>query len=241
MGMVTVEPNCENPPEVAIMIMKAAFDEARQLNQGWVGPEHLLLAILNEPNLASELLAALGVTHDRLKEHITTLRPDPDVAFPKARSDPGMNPAAYGLMGWAAGFAAAARISSPRSEHWLIAFLYASDRGAMWLHPFGVTARAVTDALAARGIAVPEFPAPEHKPWRDGHMTYVSMKELQPILDVLSEKHPPGSEWRWGFNTVGKPQRGRVHAEEGIDLAAVITQARKRAATKAKPRKETSR
>jgi hypothetical protein len=241
MGMVTVEPNCENPPEVAIMIMKAAFDEARQLNQGWVGPEHILLAILNEPNLASELLAALGVTHDRLKEHITTLRPDPDVGFPKARSDPGMNPAAYGLMGWATGFAAAARISSPRSEHWLIAFLYASDRGAMWLYPFGVTATAVTDALAARGIAVPEFPAPEHKPWRGGHMTYVSMKELQPIIDLLSEEHPPGSEWRWGFNTVGKPQRGRVHAEEGIDLAAVITQARKRAATKAKPRKKTSR
>jgi hypothetical protein len=238
MGMVTVEPNCDNQTRGAIMDIEGAFAQSKRLNQGWVGTEHILLALLAEPNAASEILSGLGVTYERVLGHITSLKPDPDDLVPKPGTDPGMSPAAYGLMGWAAGFAAAARISSPRSEHWLIAFLYASDRGAMWLHPFGVTARAVTDALAARGIAVPEFPAPEHKPWRGGHMTYVSMKELQPILDLLSEKHPPGSEWRWGFNTVGKPQRGRVHAEEGIDLAAVITQARKRAATKAKPRKK---
>jgi len=220
--------------------MKDAFAQARQLDHEWVGPEHILLSLLAEPNLASEVLGGLGVTYERLKAHITTLQPDPDVPSPKARADARMNPAAHQLMGWAAGYAAGAGVSSPRPEHWLIAFLYASDRGGMWLHPFGVTANAVTHALATRGVRVPEFPPPEHKPWRGGHMTYVAMKELQPIIDVLSEKHPPGSEWRWGFNMVGKPQRGRVHAEEGIDLAAIVAQVRKRTVAKAKTRKRNS-
>ncbi len=215
--------------------MQRAFSEASQLEHGWVGPEHILLALLAEPNVASEVLGDLGVTHERLKEHIAQLRPDPDDPLPNARSHSHMNPLAYGLMGWATGFAAAAGVSSPRPEHWLIAFLYSSDGGAVWLHPFGVTAKDVKRALATSGMRVPEFPPPEHKPWRGGHMVYVSMKELQPIVDVLSEKHPPGSEWRWGYNMVGKPQRGRIHAEEGIDLAAVIVEARKRMATSAKP------
>jgi ATP-dependent Clp protease ATP-binding subunit ClpA len=221
--------------------IEGAFAQSQQLNQGWVGTEHILLALLAEPNAASEVLGGLGVTHERLKAHITTLKPDPDDPVPKAGTVPGMTPAAYGLMGWATGFAAAAGVSSPRPEHWLIAFLYASDRGTIWLNPFGVTAKAVTDALAIRGVRVPEFPAPEHQPWRGGHMMYVSMRELQPIIDVLSEKHPPGSEWKWGYNMVGKPQRGRVHAEEGIDLAAVVTQARDRIKAKAKPSRKTSR
>jgi hypothetical protein len=222
--------------------MQGAFAEASQLkNQGWVGPEHILLALLAEPNLASEVLAGFGVTHERLREHINTLRPDPDDPVPKARSDARMNPAAHGLMGWAKGFAAAAGVSSPRPEHWLIAFLYASDRGAMWLHPFDVTAKAVTHALATRGVRVPEYLPPEHQPWRGGHMVYVSTKDLQPIIDVLTEKHPPGFEWRWGFNLVGKPQRGRVHAEEGIDLAGVVVQARKRTVATPKPRSKRRR
>ncbi len=201
----------------------------------------MLLALLAEPNVASEVLGGLGITHERFKDHLTTLRRDPDDPQPTARSHAHMNPLAYGLIGWATGFAAAAGVPSLWPEHWLIAFLYSNDGGAVWLHPLGVTANAVTHALATRGVRVPSFAPPEHKPWRGGHMVYVPMKELQPIIDVLSEKHPPGSEWRWGYNMVGKPQRGRVHAEKGIDLAAVIALARKRMITQARPRRKSSR
>ena len=66
----------------------------------------------------------------------------------------------------------------------------------------------------------------EYQPCRGRRTVYVSKKELQPILDLLSKKHPPGSEWRWGFNRAGKPRRGRISAEEGIDLDAIVAQAR---------------
>jgi hypothetical protein len=219
--------------------MKGAFVQAQQLHHGWVGPEHVLLALLAEPNVASEVLSGLGVTYEQFKEHLEKLKPDPDIASPDARRGASINPAGDRLMGWASGFAVASGLPSSRSEHWLIAFLYASDRGAMWLRSFGVSPKAVTEALATRGVRVPEFPPPEYRPWREGKTVYVPKKELQPILDVLGEKHPPGSEWKWGFNLVGKPQRGRVHAEAGIDLDAVVAQARAR--SKARPKTTSSR
>lgn len=66
-------------------------------------------------------------------------------------------------------------------------------------------------------------------------MMYVSMKELQPIIDVLNERHPAG---KWGFNVVGRPRRGRIHAEEGIDLDGVVAQARERIKAKARLRRK---
>jgi hypothetical protein len=217
--------------------MKGAIIQARELDHGWVGPEHFLLALLAEPNVASEVLSGLGVTYARFRERLTTLEPDPDIPFPKARSGMTVNPAANELIGWANGFAAGAGISTPWPEQWLIAFLYASDRGAMWLsNPFELSAKAVVDALAARGVRVPAFPPPEYEPWPDGRTVYVSKEELQPIIDVLNDRHPAG---KWGFNVVGRPRRGRIHAEEGIDLDAVVAQARERIKAKARPRRKT--
>ena len=51
--------------------------------------------------------------------------------------------------------------------------------------------------------------------------------ELGPLLDVLRRQHPPGSEWRWGFNwTPDEPRRATVGAEEGIDLDAALRESR---------------
>jgi len=45
---------------------------------------------------------------------------------------------------------------------------------------------------------------------------------------LLIQQHPPGSQWRWGFNWLpGMPRRARVDAEEGIDLDALLAQARR--------------
>lgn len=224
------------------MSLQGAIVQARELDHGWVGPEHFLLALLAEPSVASEVLAGLGVTYARLRERLATLQPDPDIPFPKARRGMTVNPAANDLMGWADGFAAASGTSTPGREHWLIAFLYASDRGAMWLRdPFELSAKAVVDALATRGIRVPAFPPPEHEPCREGRTVYVPKEEVQPILDVLNENHPPETGWQWGFNLVGRPRRGRIHAEVGIDLDAVVAQARERTAAKASHRRKASR
>jgi hypothetical protein len=57
----------------------------------------------------------------------------------------------------------------------------------------------------------------------------VQVGELLPValLDLLGREHPPGSEWRWGFNWLpGEPRRARVDAEEGVDLATALAQRR---------------
>jgi hypothetical protein len=115
---------------------------------------------------------------------------------------------------------------TPRPEHWLVALLYADDRAAMALHPFGVTAPAVSEALGGRGVPVAGHPPAEYRPWRGVHHLYVEEDERRPIVRLLGQRHPPGSEWRWGFNLVGQPRRCRITAEEGIDLDAIVAEVR---------------
>ena len=59
-----------------------AFKEAKDLDHGWVGPEHLLLALLARPSVATDVLAALGMTYDGLAEYLRT-RGDPDCLDPR--------------------------------------------------------------------------------------------------------------------------------------------------------------
>jgi hypothetical protein len=217
---------------------KAAFEQAKQLDHGWVGPEHFLLAVLATSNPASDALGGLGVTYELVRQHLQSLRPDPDIQTPKARAGMTMNPAAHEVVGWAQGYAAASRLTTPAPEHWLMAILYASDRGAMWLHPFGVSAKAAIDSLALRGANIPAFSPPEYQPWHGHHYVYVSKEELQPVIDVLNEKYPASSDVKWGFNLVGTPRRGRISAEEGIDLDQVVMQAREGLKAKASTKKK---
>jgi hypothetical protein len=49
------------------------------------------------------------------------------------------------------------------------------------------------------------------------------------VADLLSEKHPPGSEWRWGFNSrKDRPGKIQFAAEDGIDLDAIVAEVRAR-------------
>lgn len=209
-------------------LLAAAADQARQLDNGWLGPEHVLLALLATPNLAADALGDVGVTYDRVRELMGQRRYDPDLPVLTSREGVRTNPAAHGLIGWAHGFAVASGHRAPRPEHWLIGLLYNDDRGAMCLHPFGVQARAVVTALAGRGVPVPDLGPMEYRPWRGWRHVYVAEEQLPAILDLLGKKHPPGSEWRWGFNLVGEPRRARIGAEEGIDLEAIVAEARGR-------------
>jgi hypothetical protein len=50
-----------------------AQTEARALGHGWIGTEHLLLAVLREPERpVARQLAGLGLTHDRLHAEVVT-------------------------------------------------------------------------------------------------------------------------------------------------------------------------
>jgi hypothetical protein len=211
-----------------------AADEARRLAQSWIGPEHVLLALFAEPSPATEALEELGVTRELVEEATRTMgRSDP----PPPPYEPGQglspNPAWYKLTGCAKGLALAAGRRRPDPEHLLLAMVYGEQAVAPLLHRVGADPPALLAALARRGVRVPEVDPPAYRPWRGHRRVEVSEAELKPLIDVLSERHPPGSELRWGFNWLpdpgeGRPRRAWVGGEEGIDFEAALAAARER-------------
>jgi hypothetical protein len=146
-------------------------------------------------------------------------------------------PAWYKLTGCAKGLALAAGRARPSPEDYLLAMVYGEHAVAELLHRAGAGERALLDALARRGVTVPAVDPPVYRPMRGHHRIDVSEAELKGVLDVLGERYPPGSEWRWGFNWYpddpddeGGPRRAWVGGEEGIDLEDALATARERAA-----------
>jgi ATP-dependent Clp protease ATP-binding subunit ClpA len=220
--------------------MSAAYragDVAQRLDHGWIGTEHVLLALFDEPSPAAEALEELGVTRDRVEEAARTMG---DIEPRPPRYDPAKglspNPAWYSLTGCAKGLALAAGRRRPDPEHFLLAMVYGEHGVAELLHEVGASGQDLLDALARRGVPVPAVDPPVYRPMRGHHRIEVTEAELKGVIDVLSERHPPGSEWRWGFNWYpagpedeGGPRRAWVGGEEGIDLDAVLAEARARA------------
>ena len=205
----------------------AAFEVARELEHGWVGTEHFLLALLRRPSVATDVVAELGLTAERLEEYLRTRSGDPDHPFPAYDPQKGLsgpNPAGHALVGWAQGLAAAWGRPEPAPEDWLIAMVYGGGVPPLLRH-LDVTQAAVLDALRAHDVRVPDVEPRWHKPWRGHHRVDVTEAQLGPVLQLLKERHPPGSEWRWSFNWIsGEPRRARVDSEEGIDLDALVAE-----------------
>lgn len=120
--------------------------------------------------------------------------------------------------GLAAGHAAAAGRERPASEDWLLAMMYVDQGVLSILHSLGATQTAMLDGLRRRGLRIPSFDPPAYLPWRGHRQVEVSEKELTGMIELLSERHPPGSKWRWGFNWLkrkrGEPRRAWIGCEE---------------------------
>lgn len=209
--------------------MDKAAEEARRLRQNWLGPEHYLLAVLAEPSIATETMAELGVAHDRLAIEFGRIKiiNGRRVRYIESKGIT-TNPASHDVRGWAKGFAAACGRERPTPEDWLLSIVY-RDHSVVGsaLHHLGVSAAAVVDAIRRRGLKTPDFEPEEHRRWRGPRTTEVARSEWKAVVDVLNEKHPPGSEWRWGFDSrKDRPGKIQFAAEEGIDLEAVVAEAR---------------
>lgn len=194
-----------------------AHEQAEAIGDGWVGPPHIVLALLDDDSPAGRVLADLGLGREQALQCLH--------AVPSKRKQGAgrfENPALYKLYGVATGLAIAEGARQPAPEHWLIALAYdARDREATPLHRFGLDPARVLDALRGHGVRVPPLDPPAYVPWRGSHQIVVPAKALQPVLDRLQGEHPGGSEWRWGWNWVDDDMsRAMITAEEGIDLAA---------------------
>jgi hypothetical protein len=213
-----------------------AGDVARRLEQGWIGPEHVLLALFDEPGPATEALEELGVTRELVEEAARAYSrsdPPPPPYEPEQSLYP--NPAWYKLTGCATGLALASGRRRPGPEHLLLAMVYGEHEVGPLLHQLGSGERALLDALARRGVPVPEVDPPAYRPLRGYHRIEVSEAELKPLIEVLGERYPPGSDQEWGFNWLPDdpdadgPRRVWVGGEEGVDLDAALATARERA------------
>jgi Clp amino terminal domain, pathogenicity island component len=212
-----------------------AADVARRLEQSWIGTEHVLLALFDEPGPATEALEELGVTRELVEEEARAhSRSDP----PPPPYQPGQslspNPAWYKMTGCAKGLALASGRHRPEPEHYLLAMVFDEHAVSPLLRQLGSSERALVDALARRGVRVPEVDPPVFRPWRGFHRIEVTEAELEAVIHVLNERYPPGSGPEWGFNWLGDPEAGGprrawVGGEEDVDLDAALATARDRA------------
>ncbi|HEX6348615.1 MAG TPA: Clp protease N-terminal domain-containing protein [Candidatus Dormibacteraeota bacterium] len=210
------------------MVVRAAAEAAKS-RQNWIGPCHYLLAVLAQPCLATTALAELGITYQALSSQVSKLNVVNGKRRRYSRSRwTTSNPASHEVSGWAHGFAAAAGRANPTPDEWAVAVLYRNnDMIGSILSELGVSSEAAVAALRQRGVRVPDFEPPEHRPWRNAREIELDRAEWQRVVDVLSRDHPPGSEWRWGFNSRrDRPRKVQFVAEEGIDFDAILAEAR---------------
>jgi hypothetical protein len=206
---------------------KAAVAEAQRLGHSWVGPEHGLLAILRgDPvDVARRAVEDAGLDAERFERwYVESI----ERSDPKPRRDPDRdgispNPAWYGVAGRAEGLAAGAGVSDVRPVDLLLALLWDTSE---WLPVtgLGVSREDVATSLGRSGVTLPAAPLPDlDRPWRNPVRVDFPMSALGQVVEVLRQRHPPGSELRWGINH-DEAERAWAFAEEGIDLQGIVDQ-----------------
>ena len=204
---------------------KAAFAEAQRLGHSWVGPEHGLLAILRgDPTDPARIaLEEAGLEADRFErwyeERIE--RSDPKPKRDPERDGISPNPAWYGVAGRAEGLAAGVGVSDVRPVDLLLALLWDTTE---WLpvRGLGISREDVAASLGRSGVTLPATPLPDlDRPLRNPVRVDFPKSALGDVVEILKQRHPPGSGLRWGINHDGA-ERAWAFAEEGIDLQGIV-------------------
>lgn len=205
------------PHEILLALAEA---EAHALGDGYVGPVHVLLAVLagGPDGVAAGVLDGCGITHgDVVARHRgTEWSPSPR---PRPNDEPAApSPATRQLLGRAQGLAAAEGAESVASTHALVGWLWQDQgQGEVELEGLGTTAGLVLDALASAAAMVPAVtpPAPDRREW--GEPLVFPLDRLADVKAALLDALPPGS---WGWN-VGEDEAWAI-AVAGIDLTLVL-------------------
>jgi ATP-dependent Clp protease ATP-binding subunit ClpA len=145
----------------------SAAGEARALGHHYVGPEHLLLGLLSQPEeLAARALAALGVTPEAVRARVLEDLPSSE---PRPTGSLGVAPQTKRMLELARTLAKRLGHRYARTEHLLLAAVspaLKSPAGAV-LAECGADAARVCEQLASMpAIEVPELPARLRPPRR---------------------------------------------------------------------------
>lgn len=130
-------------------IVALSQEEARRLNHGYIGTEHLLLGLLSEPeSVAAKALADLGITLDDARSRVLELVP------PERKAPSGHIPftaRAKKVLELSLGEALRAGVTFIGSEHLLLGMLReAGGVGVQALAALGADAQVVRDGVLAR-------------------------------------------------------------------------------------------
>jgi hypothetical protein len=170
-------------------------------------------------------MAELGLTRDRLANGFGPMNTFSGrrIRYFKSKGIT-PNPAAYDLIGWAMGFAAASGRQKPNPEDWLLSIIYRNNGmvGSVQ-HGLGVSSAAIIDALRRRGGQGPglrarRVPTLARPPHRGGHVATssggyrraqrVAPGRLRMAMGINSRKNRPG--------------KVQFSAEDGIELKAIV-------------------
>lgn len=203
-------------------LLKIGADEATRLGQHWMGPEHTLLGILrgDPEDVARRALEQTGVDAALVEGWITRM----DTAGGEETSGVKPNPRWYTIEGRAEGMAAALGATEAGTVHFVLALLWDQRRWSLTEAP-GVSREAIVSALAQLGVTLPAGPMPELERERDFTL-YVEFPRAMTseVLQLLAERHPPGSGPTFGFNNKDD-ETAWVRAEDGIDLQGIVAEA----------------
>ena len=203
-------------------LLRMGADEATRLGQHWMGPEHTLLGILrgDPEDPARRALEHAGVDAAMVEGWITRM----DTGGGEQKSGVTPNPRWYTIEGRAEGMAAALGATEPGTVHFLLALLWDQRRWNLTEAP-GISREAIVSALAELGVTLPTGPLPE----LDRKLTFTQYLEFprsksSEVLQLLAERHPPGSGPTFGFNNKDD-ETAWVRAEDGIDLQRIVDEA----------------
>lgn len=187
------------PPSTPLL--RPAEDQALRLGHHYIGDEHVMLALLSsEPDgVAADALSAIGVTHSVFESWLLDRLQGfkPAVVGRFVAGAPVPTSACLELLGRADGLSAVLDDGSVRSQHGLLAYVWRRDGShVIDLEALSTTAQNVADALAVRGVRLPEAELPEADR-RASESVSVPPERLEEVVRALEHRLGPGD---WGFN-----------------------------------------
>ena len=204
-----------NPQSDHQFITRAAA-EATKLQHGYVGVDHLMLALLDppQPGFASDVLGVFGLTYDLELERVKQ-------ANRRSRKHSrSLNPAMQQLLGRSQGIAIGMGSTELMDEHVLLAMLYGEhDRLSFFVDPDDVLAVLQSHGLATP-VVWPSTPATPTGPW--GPFVYLSWDDLSIVTRELAKRFPPRT-LIWGVNkSKWKKDHWYVHGEDEIPMEEIV-------------------
>jgi hypothetical protein len=204
-----------------------AYREATEHGIGYVGTDLLLLGLARTEGPAGDVLRELGATPEKVFELIDNLGGTPARDLDDTRREyPRATPAAEHARGRAEGIAIGL---GKKRTHVELLLALAYDRGGSHQYPLarlGIEPQAIVDAVARRGLAVPDLLAPPRPEPHTERLT-LPLEQRDVVLRALQKEtisHPKRyfDDWGWaywGMNSLpDRPGYGYIVANKKLHL-----------------------